>query len=90
MNSRKKEEIKYTNKSTLQDVLESENGADLLVKYQVPCLGCHFASQELDQLTLQDIADAYKIDLKDLLKDLNSLHTKRESKKICKKTKKKK
>lgn len=66
----------FNEKTTLDKVLNAKNGPELLMKYHVPCLGCHFASQEMHELTLGDIANAYGIDLKGLLKDLNSTKTK--------------
>lgn len=68
----KGEKLKYNEKTTLDKVLNAKKGPELLMKYHVPCLGCHFASQEMHELTLGDISNAYGIDLKGLLKDLNS------------------
>lgn len=62
----------FNEKTTLDKILNTKKGPELLMKYHVPCLGCHFASQEMHELTLQDISNAYGIDLKGLLKDLNS------------------
>ncbi|PIU22204.1 MAG: hypothetical protein COT14_02510 [Candidatus Diapherotrites archaeon CG08_land_8_20_14_0_20_30_16] len=73
------DKMNFTKKTTLGKVLNAKKGPELLGKYHVPCLGCHFASQELDQLTLQDISNAYGIDLKGLLKDLNNSFLKKES-----------
>jgi len=62
----------FNEKTTLDKVLNAKKGPELLMKYHVPCLGCHFASQEMHELTLGDISNAYGIDLKGLLKDLNN------------------
>lgn len=62
----------FNEKTTLDKIFDSKNGPELLMKYNVPCLGCHFASQEMHELTLGDISNAYGIDLKGLLKDLNN------------------
>jgi len=79
----------FNEKSILGMVLKNRKGPELLLKYHVPCLGCHFASQELDSLTLQDISNAYGVDLKGLLKDLNNNKPKKEDKIIKKKMTKK-
>jgi len=63
--------MKYTEKTTLAQALDAKGGPEILAKYHVPCLGCQFASLELDSLTLKDISKAYGIDLKGLLKELN-------------------
>jgi nitrogen fixation NifU-like protein len=74
----KEEKIMFNEKSTLKQVLEHKNGAELLAKYHVPCLGCSFAQYELEYLKLKDIENAYGINLKGLLKDLNSIKIKKE------------
>ncbi len=61
----------FTEKTTLKEVLEFSGGEDVLVKYKVPCLGCPMAQMEMNDLTLKDICAAYRIDLKNLLLDLN-------------------
>lgn len=81
--------MKYSEKSTLGDVLNHKKGAELLAKYRVPCISCHMASSELDSLTLKDLGNAYGIDIKGLIKDLNvSSNAKTKSKKIIKPKKK--
>ena len=85
--------MKYNEKTTLAKALGAKNGQEILAKYRVPCLGCHFASQELDDLTLKDINDAYGIDLKSILQELNDTKTSKTkviTKKVVKKTKAKK
>lgn len=91
-NPKNKEEKKMFNeKSTLKQVLEHKDGTKLLAKYHVPCLGCSFAQYELEFLKLKDIENAYGIDLKGLLEELNgkkklAIKTKKISKKILSKT----
>jgi hypothetical protein len=74
----------FNEKSTLEKVLNDKYGPDLLAKYNVPCLGCHFSHMEAHELTLGDISNAYGIDLKGLLKDLNSTKTTSPTKKEIK------
>jgi hypothetical protein len=61
----------FTENTTLKEVLEFTGGEDVLLKYKVPCLGCPMAQMEMAELTLKDICAAYRIDLKNLLVDLN-------------------
>ncbi|MBN1376981.1 disulfide oxidoreductase [Candidatus Woesearchaeota archaeon] len=63
--------VKITEDTTLEEVLNFEKAHEVLVKFNVPCLSCPFASQEMGTLTLKDITNAYGIDLKKLLKELN-------------------
>lgn len=49
----------------------SSPAQEILLKYNVPCLGCSFAQYEMKELKLGDICKMYSIDIKGLLKDLN-------------------
>jgi hypothetical protein len=63
--------VDFTEKTTLKEVLEFSGGEEVLLKYKVPCLSCPMAQMEMSDLTLKDICAAYRIDLKNLLIDLN-------------------
>ncbi len=63
--------MEFTEDSTLQEVLEFSEAEKILLKYRVPCLGCPMAKMEMTGLTLKDICANYRIDLKNLLIDLN-------------------
>lgn len=63
---------KIVKKSTLGEAFNHPNGKKILAKHGVPCVGCPMAAMELEKLTLQDIANRYSLDLKNLLKELNS------------------
>jgi cytochrome c551/c552 len=63
--------VDFTEKTTLKEVLEFSGGEEVLSKYNVPCLSCPMAQMEMSGLTLKDICAAYRIDLKNLLIDLN-------------------
>ncbi len=65
--------VDFNEDTTLKEVLEFAGGEEVLSKYNVPCLGCPMAQMEMEQLTLKDICSAYRIDLKNLLIDLNLL-----------------
>ncbi len=62
---------KFTEKSTLAEILENPKNQKILEKFNVPCLTCPFAQLEMNSLKLKEIAGAYGIDLKSLLKELN-------------------
>jgi hybrid cluster-associated redox disulfide protein len=64
---------KITKNTTLGELLEKPETAEILLKYNVPCLGCAMASQEKGFLKIGNIAKIYGINIKNLLKELNSL-----------------
>jgi hypothetical protein len=61
----------FTEKSTLEEILEFPKAEDVLLKYNVPCLGCPMAKLEMRDLTLEQICVSYDIDQEKLLTDLN-------------------
>jgi hypothetical protein len=63
--------MEFTEKTTLEEVLEFSEAERVLTKYKLPCLGCPMAKIEMSGLTLGDICAAYRIDIKNLLVDLN-------------------
>jgi hypothetical protein len=64
--------MEFTDKSTLEEILEFSGAVDVLVKYDVPCLGCPMARLEMQNLNIGQICAMYGIDLENLLKDLNA------------------
>ncbi len=75
---------KITGESTVENVLKINGSADVLNKYGVPCLHCPMASMEMDRLTLGYVCSAYNLNLKGLLKELNSLGKPKTVKKVKK------
>ncbi len=65
--------MKITKDTTLAKVLGLNGAEKILSRFQIPCLGCAMAQIEMDTLKLGDICNMYGIDLKNLLKELNSL-----------------
>lgn len=63
--------VKYDKDTTLKELLEDEKAKEVLIKNNVPCLGCPLAKFEMEHLTLGQICKAYGISLKKLLKELN-------------------
>jgi hypothetical protein len=64
--------MEFTDKSTLQEVLEFSEAEKILLKYKVPCLGCPMAKIEMAKLTLGEICNNYRIDIQKLLLELNA------------------
>jgi hybrid cluster-associated redox disulfide protein len=64
---------KITEDTTLAEILERPEKKEVLVKYNLPCLGCPFAQMEMDKLKLGEICKVYKINLKALLKEINEV-----------------
>ena len=73
--------MEFNEKSTLEEVLEFSGAEDVLLKYDVPCLGCPMAKMEMSSLTIGQICASYGIDQEKLLAGLNDAAEKYESKK---------
>ena len=73
--------MEFTDKTTLEEVLEFSGVEDVLLKYDVPCLGCPMAKMEMQNLTVGQICSNYDIDQEKLLAALNDAAMKRNIKK---------
>jgi len=62
---------KITKDTTLEKILKQKGADDVMAKYNVPCLSCPMAAQEISSLTIGQVSETYDLDLKGLLKDLN-------------------
>lgn len=71
------EKKKFTEDSTLEEILKHHESGEILAKYKVPCLGCPMAGFEISALRIGDVAKMYGIDLKGLLKELNKMKSKK-------------
>ena len=67
---------KVTKDTTLAKILKHPEAEKILLKYNVPCLGCPFAELEREDLKIGNICEMYGIDAKKLIKELNSLYKK--------------
>jgi len=72
--------MEFNEKTTLEEVMEFPGVEDILVKYDVPCLGCPMAKMEMQDLTIGQICSNYSIDQAGLLADLNAVALKRGGK----------
>jgi len=68
---------KITKDSTLAKILELAGGEKVLAKHNLPCLTCPFAKLEMENLKIGQICKMYRIDLENLLKELNGLISRR-------------
>ena len=66
----------FSEKSTLEEILEFPEAETVLIKYKVPCLGCLMAKMEMGSLALGQICATYGIDCPKLLADLNAVAAK--------------
>jgi len=57
--------------STLKEILSHKKAREILFKHGVPCLSCPMMANEMNELTIGHICDAYGIDIDKLLDDLN-------------------
>lgn len=65
--------MKYTKDTTLEEVLKNKKAKEVLEKHEVPCLGCPMAKFEASKLTLEEICKGYKLDLEEILEELNNI-----------------
>lgn len=66
--------VKITNKTTLKKILEKSEAEKVLLNHGVPCMSCPMASLEIEKLQIGDVCKMYGIDLKKILKDLNTIN----------------
>ena len=69
----KKTPNKITKETTLAEILKYSQTEKILVKYNLPCLGCPMAVYEMGILKIGQVAKMYNIDLKNLLEELNAV-----------------
>jgi hypothetical protein len=65
-----------TKNTTLAEILKIEGAEKVLAKYNLPCLSCPMASQEMAHLKIGDVCKMYKINPASLLKELNNISLK--------------
>ncbi len=65
--------MKITSKTTLEKILERKGAYKVLMKNNVPCLGCPMASMEIDKLKIGEVCKMYELNLEKILKELNKL-----------------
>jgi hybrid cluster-associated redox disulfide protein len=78
-----KDKIKQANKirinkkinknTTLKDILNKKGTEEILEKFNLPCIHCPMANQEIAFLKIGDVCMVYGIDAKKLLEELNKL-----------------
>lgn len=64
---------KITKDATLAKLLKNPGAEEILLKYNLPCLGCPMAKFEIGNLKIGEVCKTYGIDLEGLLKELNEL-----------------
>ena len=64
-------ENKITKNTALAEILKNPEAEKILVKYNLPCLGCPFAKYEMESLKIGEVCKMYGIDLDKLLRELN-------------------
>jgi hypothetical protein len=63
----------FNRDSLLSDILKADGTEPILHKYNLPCLHCPMAAQELGVLTLGQVCEMYGLDIDGLLEELNAL-----------------
>jgi len=72
---------KITKETTLVELLGDEKTERILAKYNLPCLSCPFAHQEMESLKLGDVCKIYNIDAEKLLTELSRIEKAKVKKK---------
>jgi len=67
-----KKTSKVTSKTTLEKIVGKKGAEDILNENGVPCLSCPMAKFELGSLEIGKVCETYDLDLKKILKELNS------------------
>ncbi len=62
---------KITKETILADILKHPKAEKILAKYNLPCLHCPMAAQEMEKLKIGEVCKMYNINLESLLKELN-------------------
>jgi len=62
---------KITEDTTLAEILKIPEAEKILVKYNLPCLGCPFAKMEIENLKISQVCQMYGIEMEKLLRELN-------------------
>jgi len=63
---------KFTEKSTLKEILKSKNGDEILAKNGVPCVSCPMAKFEIERLKIGQVCEIYGLNIKKIIEELNS------------------
>jgi hypothetical protein len=63
--------MEITKETVLADVINNERAVEIMEKYQVPCLSCPHAQEEMSELTIGQICETYSIDFEAMLKEIN-------------------
>ncbi len=68
--------MKFTKETTLSELLQNPKTVEILAKYNLPCLSCPMAQQEMENLKIGDVCKVYGINPTSLLKELNMISLK--------------
>jgi hybrid cluster-associated redox disulfide protein len=71
--------MKIDSETTLKEILENSELAEVLEKYGLPCLSCPMAKFEMEKLKIGQVCQIYGLDLQRLLKELNQKNGKKTS-----------
>ena len=60
-----------TEESTLSEILETEEGEEILLKHGIPCLGCPLMGAEASEISIEEVSNKYGLELEKIIADLN-------------------
>jgi hybrid cluster-associated redox disulfide protein len=67
---------KINKDTTLAEILENPEAEKILAKYNLPCLTCPMAAQEIGSLKIGEVCKQYGIDTDRVTEELNTLYKK--------------
>ncbi len=66
----------FNENTTLEEILKTKHGKEVLAENGVPCISCAMAKEEMSFLKIGQIADMYELDKDKILKELNEIEEK--------------
>ncbi len=63
----------FDENSTIGEAMKTEDGKEVLARNGVPCVGCPRISEEMDLLTVGEVAEKYDLDKNKIIDDLNKI-----------------
>lgn len=63
---------RYSQQTNLRDIFSNDITLAVLARYNVPCVQCPMAMEEIGTLTVGQVCENYGIDCAELLKELNN------------------
>jgi hypothetical protein len=63
----------FNENTTLEEILKTKEGKQILAKNGVPCVSCAMAKEEISFLKIGNVADMYGLDKEKIIKELSEM-----------------